>query len=259
MTCCDHRYGRPSWRPRVSAPATYRSGTPRNQSRGTAGRVARWHGHLRGLATAIHEISGLVVTKVVLFLTVAVFCWQCLAVASSAAVVAPPAKRHQLREEIIPNEQRPPAQSDSAATYYSRGLRYHDLGRWHKAIEAFKKATVIKPDYEPAYFGLGIVYSQLETWEKALTSFQKAVELSPDYAAAYLGLGIAYTMLGRNRDAVAVCRKAIRIKPGYAQAHYALGVNYLMLGDRSAARKEQRILETLDQDLATELIDLIDR
>src|SRR5210317_1967437 len=55
MTCCDHGYGRPSWRPRVTAPATYRSGTPRNQHPA----VARWHTHLRGLATAIHEISGL--------------------------------------------------------------------------------------------------------------------------------------------------------------------------------------------------------
>ncbi len=55
MTCCDHGYGRPSWRPRVSVPATYRSGTPRNQHPA----VARWHAHLRGLATAIHEISGL--------------------------------------------------------------------------------------------------------------------------------------------------------------------------------------------------------
>ena len=52
---CDHGYGRPSWRPRVSAPATYRSGTPRNQHPA----VARWHAHLHGLATAIHEISGL--------------------------------------------------------------------------------------------------------------------------------------------------------------------------------------------------------
>ena len=34
-------------RPRVSAPATYRSGTPRVQSRDTAGR-------LHGLATVIH-------------------------------------------------------------------------------------------------------------------------------------------------------------------------------------------------------------
>ena len=37
------------------APATYRTGTPRNQHPA----VARWHVHLRDLATAIHEISGL--------------------------------------------------------------------------------------------------------------------------------------------------------------------------------------------------------
>ena len=204
------------------------------------------------------HIPSLAITKVLLLFLVAAFCWQCLAVASFAAPIAPSAERHQIHQEIVPDHQRPPAHSHSAATYYSRGLRYHDLGRWHKAIEAFKKATAIKPDYELAYFGLGIVYSQLETWEDALTSFQKVVELSPDYAAAYLGLSIAYTMLGRNRDAVEVCREAIRIKPGYAQAHFALGLNYLLLGDRSSAREELRILETLDQDLATELIGLID-
>ena len=55
MTCCDHGYGRPSWRPRVSAPATYRLGTPRTQHPV----VARWHTHLRALAKAIHDISGL--------------------------------------------------------------------------------------------------------------------------------------------------------------------------------------------------------
>jgi hypothetical protein len=55
LTCCDYGYGRPSWRPRVSAPATYRAGTPRNQHPA----VARWHAHLRGLATVTHEISGL--------------------------------------------------------------------------------------------------------------------------------------------------------------------------------------------------------
>ena len=201
----------------------------------------------------------LVVTKILLFFLMAVFCWQCLVIASFATVGVSPAKRQQISEEIIPEDHRPSVQSHSATTYYSLGLRYHDLGHWYKAIEAFKKAAAIKPDYELAYFGLGIAYSQLETWEDALTSFRKVVELSPDYAAAYLGLGIAYTMLGRNTDAVKVCRQAIRIKPGYAQAHYALGLNYLLLGDRSSAHKELSILKTLDQDLATELIDLINR
>jgi hypothetical protein len=55
MTCCDHGYGRPPWRPRMSVPATYHLGMPRNQHP----TVARWHAHLCGLATAIHAISEL--------------------------------------------------------------------------------------------------------------------------------------------------------------------------------------------------------
>ena len=72
-----------AWRPRVSHPATYRSGTPRVQSRGTAGRLpgtrrkrlrCAWRVHLHGLATAIHETSGLghPVAIVILIIT-----WNC--------------------------------------------------------------------------------------------------------------------------------------------------------------------------------------
>ena len=57
VACCDRGYDGPSGRPWVSAPATYRSGTPRIQLPA----VARWHSHLHGLATAIHETSGLAV------------------------------------------------------------------------------------------------------------------------------------------------------------------------------------------------------
>ena len=48
-------YRPPSGRPRVSTPATYRSGTPRGQHPV----IALWHAHLRGLATVMHEIYGL--------------------------------------------------------------------------------------------------------------------------------------------------------------------------------------------------------
>ena len=39
----------------MSVPATYRLGAPRNQHPA----IARWHAHLRGLATVIHAISEL--------------------------------------------------------------------------------------------------------------------------------------------------------------------------------------------------------
>jgi hypothetical protein len=51
MAYCDHGYDRPSGRPRLSNPATYRSGTSRIQHPV----VARWHPHFHGLVTAIHE------------------------------------------------------------------------------------------------------------------------------------------------------------------------------------------------------------
>jgi hypothetical protein len=64
----------------MSAPATYRSGTPQSQSRGSVGRlpggtpilfalaplrsVPQAGSQFRGLTTAIHEISGLVYLKI---------------------------------------------------------------------------------------------------------------------------------------------------------------------------------------------------
>ena len=68
MTCCDHRYGRPSWSPQVFL----RQAQDRLPLRRTfqvrlgpipryRGTVARWHAHLCGLATATHEISGLII------------------------------------------------------------------------------------------------------------------------------------------------------------------------------------------------------
>jgi hypothetical protein len=55
VVCCDRVSDRPSGRLRVSDPATYCSSAPRIQLPA----VARYHSHLHGLATAIHETSGL--------------------------------------------------------------------------------------------------------------------------------------------------------------------------------------------------------
>jgi Tfp pilus assembly protein PilF len=64
-------------------------------------------------------------------------------------------------------------------------------------------------------------------------------------------------MLGWDKVGLQALEKAIQIKPKYAQAHYALGLSYLKLGDKNSALKEFRILKTLDQNLADELIRMI--
>ena len=64
MVYYDHGYGYPPVRPRVSDPATYCSSTPRVQLPA----VARWHTHLHGLETVIHEICGSAIKGVLMLL-----------------------------------------------------------------------------------------------------------------------------------------------------------------------------------------------
>ena len=205
----------------------------------------------------VPTISRSVFTKVVSLLSVVVLVWLAAVKESSAEVVSPPVNKHQIQEELGTDKQAAPTLPDLAGIYFHQGLRHYDLGEWREAIIAFKEALGLKPDSEVTYFSLGIAYSRLEIWEEALASFTRAVEIDPYYAEAYLGIGIAFSMLGWDNVAIQALEKATRIKPEYAHAHYALALSYLKVGDKKSALKEHGILETLDQNLANELIRLI--
>ena len=202
-------------------------------------------------------ISRSVFTKVVFLLSVALFVWLAAAEESSGEIVSPPVDNHQIHEELETDKQPAPNMPDLASIYFHQGLRHYDLGEWREAIIAFRESIGIKPDSEVTYFSMGIAYSRLEIWEEALASFTRAVEIDPHYAEAYLGIGIAFSMLGWDNVAIQALEKATRIKPEYAHAHYALALSYLKVGDKKSALKQHGILETLDQNLADQLIRLI--
>ncbi|MBT8407170.1 MAG: tetratricopeptide repeat protein, partial [Deltaproteobacteria bacterium] len=195
--------------------------------------------------------------KIVVLFSVVIFVLLAVVEVPLGEVASPPANKHQIQAELETGNRPIPEMPDLAGVYFYQGLRHYDLGQWEEAITAFKEAIRIRPDSEVTFFSLGIAYSRLEIWEEALASFTRAVEIDPDYAEAYLGIGIAFGMLGWDEVALQALEKAIRIKPKYAQAHYALGLTYLKLGDKNSALKELRILKTLDQNLADELIRFI--
>jgi tetratricopeptide (TPR) repeat protein len=43
------------------------------------------------------------------------------------------------------------------------GLAYTGLDKFKKAIEAYKKAIKINPDYDKAYYNMGLAYTGLES------------------------------------------------------------------------------------------------
>jgi tetratricopeptide (TPR) repeat protein len=103
------------------------------------------------------------------------------------------------------------------------GIVLASSGRIDEAIEHYRKALEIKPDYPDAHNNLGIALASCGRIGEAIEHYEKALEINPDYAIAYNNLGIALANCGRDVKAMAHFRKALEIDPDYAEAQADLG------------------------------------
>jgi eukaryotic-like serine/threonine-protein kinase len=149
--------------------------------------------------------------------------------------------------------------SSEAFEAYLRGRyywsSYTEVGL-AKALESFKKAIKLDPDYALAYTGIADYYNWLgvfgirpfaETSAAAKQNAAKAVELDSTSAEAYSALGFA-TACHDFDWAVAEGqhRRAIEINPNYATAHHWYAFHLLMEGRFDEAI--ERILRTRELD-----------
>ena len=61
-------------------------------------------------------------------------------------------------------------------------------GRVEEAIDSYKKAISLKPDYVQAYNNLGVLYKDEEDYENAIKMFTKAKEIQPNHQSSYYNL-----------------------------------------------------------------------
>jgi len=107
------------------------------------------------------------------------------------------------------------------------------------------------------YYNIGVDYAEAGRWQEAIDAFKQAITLKPDYVEAYNNLGNAYGELGRYQEAIVAYKQAIKLKPDDALAHYGLGIAYLIIRDKGSALEEYKRLKTLNPELANKLFNLI--
>ena len=79
--------------------------------------------------------------------------------------------------------------NDSTA-YNTRGLSYHELDQYERAIELDPKSVA-------AYNNRGGSYYAIGHYQRSIEDFDKAIELDLFYAVAYYNRGLAYGALGQ--------------------------------------------------------------
>ncbi len=99
--------------------------------------------------------------------------------------------------------------------------------KWPEAIDAYKLAIRLDPNYAPAYGGLGDAYFNGGNWDQALSAYKEQVRLAPNDAQAQYDLGYFYNAAGRHGEAFAPLVKATSLDPTFAEAFYGIGYAYL--------------------------------
>lgn len=79
----------------------------------------------------------------------------------------------------------------SAEDYYNRGLDFYYDSFFDKAIEAFGRATELRPDDVDAWFSKGVTLNMKGLYGEAIEAYDRVLDLRPDNALAWSNKGAA--------------------------------------------------------------------
>lgn len=121
------------------------------------------------------------------------------------------------------------ADGNYAEAWAQTGFCKEKLGRHAEAIEASKKAVILRPSSE-SYFNIGLANYYLKQYREAGDAYRQAIRLDPYNAAdAYYALGLVYRDWGRADEEIQAYKQAIRLRPDYTSAYERLGSRYFRL------------------------------
>jgi tetratricopeptide (TPR) repeat protein len=146
---------------------------------------------------------------------------------------------------------------DFALAITNLGCVYAKTGFPEKAVEMHKKAIELVPGFAMAHYNLASAYGKLNRHADAIAEYKKALELNPDIVEAHYGLGIAYANSRLYEQAEQEFKKTLKLNPEYAQGHYSLALLYADTGRKDLALTQYKTLKSLDPNSAAQLYTII--
>ena len=141
----------------------------------------------------------------------------------------------QLKQALFESSQLLERFPNSVVLYNIAGASNAGLMQFDAAINNYKKALKINPDYPDAYNNMGNALKDKGDLEAAIESYKQALKIKPDYAQAYNNMGIALKGKGDLEAAIESYKQALKIKPNYAEVYNNMGIALKDKGDLEAA------------------------
>ena len=97
------------------------------------------------------------------------------------------------------------------------GNALRDQDKLEEAIEAYKKAISIKPDFADVYYNIGNALRVQGKHEEAVEAYKKAISIKPDFAEAHHEIGNALRDQGKLEEAIEAYKKEYKLNSGYSK------------------------------------------
>jgi tetratricopeptide (TPR) repeat protein len=123
-----------------------------------------------------------------------------------------------------------------AVLFYYRGFALEKLGQGDRALEDYRKAAELKPDFVLPLSRSGVILAKKGDFEKAAGFYERAVELGDRNPETYYNSGVCLINLGRKEEARVAFEKLLTLDPGYADGYYQLGLIFLGNGETAKAK-----------------------
>jgi tetratricopeptide (TPR) repeat protein len=125
-----------------------------------------------------------------------------------------------------------------AQIVYRLGIVEDARGNYEGAIDHYREALRLKPEYDRAHMNLGADLARLGNRDEAMEHFLAAEQLNPKYYRAPYNRGALLDELGRTHDAELAYRRSLELEPRYLLGRVSLGEMLFVNGEFDSARAE---------------------
>jgi tetratricopeptide (TPR) repeat protein len=150
-----------------------------------------------------------------------------LALAYYAEVLVDQKKWNQAQQYIQQAVERDPGLMD---VHRIQAYTYETLGEYNLAIQEYKKAIQIMPNYTYLYIAVGRIYRHLQLYDQALENFARAANLNEQLGIIdpipYLAIANTYAQDGEFFAAALNVKQALDFTPANPDVYGQLGVIY---------------------------------
>lgn len=156
-------------------------------------------------------------------------------------------------DEIADNKYRKPDETtgdvpSGAQRKFQEGQREIAQGKIDQALQRFRKAVELYPEYVQAHHMVAVILMNQEQWENAENILKRCIELRSGFAPAYVALGSLYNDQGKPGEAMPFLERGVALEPRYWQGHFELARSLLAQNQVEEAETHARRAHELAAD-----------